>query len=110
MCTSAELFAAGSPCSLAGISGESSCRLSFLYCHRERCRTKLVIGLLLVAAGNIEVSLQRARMQLGRREVRQMCKNYKLDILSSAAVAINLFFLSSKYSSYFLSEDLILEG
>lgn len=68
---------------------------------------KLVRDLLLVAAGNAS---REPGGSWEDEEVRQMCNNYNLNLLSSADVAINLLFLSSKYSSYFLSEDLILEG
>jgi len=46
---SAELFSVGRASSLAGLFGESSCRLPLLYCNRERCRN---VGESCLAAAN----------------------------------------------------------
>lgn len=74
---SAELFTVGRPSSLAGLFGDSSCRLPFLYCSRERCRTKLVRAVLLLLMITFRYACWEPCCRWEEEVVGQMPKNYK---------------------------------
>lgn len=92
---SAELFSVGRPSSLAGLFGNSSCRLPFLYCNRARCRTKLVRAVLLLMI-TFRYACWEPWCRWEEEVVGQMSKNYNQKTLPYAAVAINLFFPSAQ--------------
>lgn len=90
---SVELISVGRPSSLAGLFGDSSCRLPFPYCNRERCTTKLVRTVfLLLLMITFRFACWEPCCRWEEEVVGRTSKNYNQKTLPCAAVAINLLF------------------